>query len=116
MVDFALATDKQEKSKAKKDDNVRNDKSDKLEKDSKVTNDNDEKLEKDTNAQSTSNKTENQLPTLEEFIEFIDKHTFLLNDQLYTQYYSQKLVLHDPTAFTSFVLPDIKPLPTIIVA
>jgi len=109
MVDFALATDKQEKSKAKKDDN-----GEKVESDSNVSNDNDQKLKKDTNTQSTS--TENRLPTLEEFIQFIDKHTFLLNDQLHTQYYSQKLVLHDPTAFTSFVLPDIKPLPTIIVA
>jgi len=116
MVDFALATDKQEKSKAKKDDKLSNDNGQKVESDSKVTNDNDQKLEKDTNAHSTSDKTENQLPTLEEFIQFIDKHTFLLNDQLHTQYYSQKLVLHDPTAFTSFVLPDKKPLPTIIVA
>jgi len=46
-----------------------------------------------------------------DLLKFWKAHPWLLNDQLFTQYYSQKLILHTPASMTEFMLPDLKPLP-----
>lgn len=49
-----------------------------------------------------------------DLLAFWRAHPWLLNDQLFTQYYSPKLVLHTPQSLQEFMLPDVKPLPSIV--
>jgi hypothetical protein len=48
------------------------------------------------------------------FQEFLEKFPFVLDDELFIQYYSPKLIFHTPQSMEGFVLPDIKPLPSIL--
>ncbi|CAF4297747.1 unnamed protein product [Adineta steineri] len=48
------------------------------------------------------------------FKEFIEKNPHLLNENLFLDYYKKKTILNNPTAQEQMVLPDIKPLPTLV--
>ncbi|CAF3922874.1 unnamed protein product [Adineta steineri] len=48
------------------------------------------------------------------FQEFIEKNPHLLNENLFLDYYKKKTILDNPTAQEQMVLPDIKPLPTLV--
>jgi len=49
-----------------------------------------------------------------DFTEFLNKHVFLKNNELFLQYYSVNLIFHNLESMNEFVLPDIKPLPSIV--
>nr|QXF29072.1 Arl17a [Planomonas micra] len=48
------------------------------------------------------------------FADLVAARPWLLDDQLIHSYYSPKLVFHTPDAVSSFVLPDIKQLPSVL--
>ncbi|CAF0859602.1 unnamed protein product [Adineta steineri] len=48
------------------------------------------------------------------FKEFIEKNSHLLNENLFLDYYKKKTILDNPAAQEQMVLPDIKPLPTLV--
>jgi len=48
------------------------------------------------------------------FVEFVRACPFLLDPELFMQYYSRKLIFHTPDSMAEFQLPDKKPLPAIV--
>jgi len=50
----------------------------------------------------------------EQFLRLIFQNAFLTNDALFMQYYSTKEIFHNPLSMTEFILPDVKPLPSIV--
>ena len=50
------------------------------------------------------------------FDEFIRVNPHLMNGGLFLDYYKKETMLNNPTARAEFVLPDVKPLPTLVVS
>eukprot|EP00743_Colponemidia_sp_Colp-15_P002732 GILK01002959.1.p1 GENE.GILK01002959.1~~GILK01002959.1.p1 ORF type:complete len:391 (-),score=59.54 GILK01002959.1:179-1351(-) len=51
---------------------------------------------------------------LSDFRHFVEGNSFVLNEDLVMDYYSIKLIFHQPASATEFVLPDLKPLPSVL--
>ena len=49
------------------------------------------------------------------FEEFMHANPHLMNGGLFLEYYKKETMLNNPTARSEFVLPDVKPLPTLVV-
>mmetsp|Transcript_29183 Transcript_29183/g.47120 ORF Transcript_29183/g.47120 Transcript_29183/m.47120 type:complete len:334 (+) Transcript_29183:376-1377(+) len=54
------------------------------------------------------------VPTVEAFETFVLSNLFLLNEDLVTDFYSINAIFHKPESLAEFVLPDKKPLPSIL--
>lgn len=48
------------------------------------------------------------------FDEFLTRSPWLLDSNLVVEYYTKETLFHTPKSMTEFVLPDVKPLPSII--
>ncbi|CAF1625717.1 unnamed protein product [Adineta ricciae] len=48
------------------------------------------------------------------FEEFLRQNPQLMNGGLFLEYYKKETMLNNPTARQEMVLPDIKPLPTLL--
>jgi hypothetical protein len=51
---------------------------------------------------------------LQEFVQFLFDHTWIADSGLIVEYYSQKLICNTPEAQAQFILPDKKPLPSVL--
>ena len=49
-----------------------------------------------------------------DFVNFLFTHDWLANDGLIREFYSKKLICETPDALTAFMLPDLRPLPSIL--
>jgi hypothetical protein len=67
-------------------------------------------------ASSTSSQAQAPAtPSLTEFVAFVAKHSELLQDsELLAQYYTVQRIILDSTSFSTFLLPDVKPLPSLL--
>ncbi|CAF1563390.1 unnamed protein product [Adineta ricciae] len=50
------------------------------------------------------------------FEEFLRQNPQLMNSDLFLEYYKKETILNNPTARQEMVLPDIKPLPTLVMS
>jgi len=48
------------------------------------------------------------------FVDFVLRFPFLANEYLFLQYYTTQTIFHVPQSQSEFVLPDIKPLPSVL--
>jgi len=48
------------------------------------------------------------------FVDFVVRFPFLANEYLFLQYYKADTIFHVPHSMSEFVLPDIKPLPSVL--
>jgi small GTP-binding protein len=92
MVDYFLAVDKMQ---------LRGDHSD--------------DTEEETDTESSVASTTTAVPSKSDFVAFVKAHRELLDDsELVAQYYSAGRILQDPKSFTEFVLPDLRPFPSLV--
>ena len=48
------------------------------------------------------------------FVNFLLTHSWLADDGLVTAFYSRQLMCRTPAAQTEFMLPDLRPLPSVL--
>ena len=53
-------------------------------------------------------------PRVQGFVNFLLTHSWLADDALVTEFYSKKRMCQTPEAVYEFVLPDLRPLPSIL--
>jgi hypothetical protein len=59
-------------------------------------------------------ENKNEAKDTNAFQNFVKAYPFLLNDELFLQYYKVSTIFHHPPSMEQFVLPDIKQLPSIV--